>query len=113
VKVDKLGALLAVSTQLRHAALVLLIVGGFCLFGCLSMLMRTGMAKGSGAPIPHDPSADVLTKIGRGIARGERNRVPQYRVAWVLLLVVGLVLLALAGWALIAAYVGPGLGVVT
>jgi hypothetical protein len=75
------------------------------------MLMRTGMAKGSGQPIPDDPSADVLTKIGRGIARGERNRVPLYRGMWVFFLAVGLVLLALAGWAFLAAYVGPGLGV--
>ena len=102
---------LAVSTQLRHTALVLLIAGGFFLFGCLSMLMRTGMAKGSGEPIPDEPSADVLTKIGRGIARGERNRVPLYRGIWAFFLVVGLVLLALAGWAILAAYLGPGLGV--
>ena len=101
---------LAVSAHLRHTALVLLIVGGFFLFGCLSTLMRTGMAKGSGEPIPDEPSADVLTKIGRGIARGERNRVPLYRGLWVLFLVVGLVLLALAGWAILAAYLGPGPG---
>ncbi len=102
---------LAVSMQLRHTALALLLAGGFCLFGCLAMLMRTGMAEGSGEPIPDDASADALTKIGRGIARGERNRVPLYRGMWMFFLAIGLVLLALAGWALLAAYVGPGLGI--
>jgi hypothetical protein len=75
------------------------------------MLMRTGMAKGSGEPIPDDASADVLTKLGRSVAQGERNRVPLYRGMWVFFLAVGLVLLALAGWAVLAAYVGPGLGI--
>lgn len=83
--------------HLKHDAAVLIFLGGFCLFGCLAMLMRTGMAKGSGEPIPDDPSADVLTKVGRGIARGERNRVPLYQRMWQGFLALGIVLLIAGG----------------
>jgi hypothetical protein len=61
------------------------------------MLMRAGMAKGSGDPIPDDPSADILTKLGRGIARGERRRVPMYQRMWQGLLALGVLLLVIAG----------------
>jgi len=97
----------AVSTQLRHAALVLVVLGGLCLFGCVAMVMRTGGAEGSGEPIPDDPSADVLTKLGRGVARSERKWVPVYQLSWQVLLAVGLLLLVVAVWAFIGSFIGP------
>ena len=64
-----------VDQPLRHASSVLVDLGLLSLFVCVAMLMRTGMAKGSGEPVPDDPSADVLTRTGRFIARGETSRV--------------------------------------
>jgi hypothetical protein len=60
------------------------------------------MAKGSGNPIPDDPSADVLAKAGRSIVRGERRRVPIYRRMWQGFLALGLILLIAGGIALLA-----------
>ena len=89
--------LIGVTNHLRHDAGVLLFLGGFCILGCVAMLMRTGMAKGSGEPIPDDPSADVLTKVGRSIAQGERRRVPVYQRMWQGFLALGVLLLVVAG----------------
>jgi protein-S-isoprenylcysteine O-methyltransferase Ste14 len=95
--------LLIVDEPLKHASAVLIALGFFSLVACVAMLMRTGMAKGSGEAIPDDPSADVVTKAGRFIARGESSRVPVYRGMWQLflglgiaLVIVGLVLLLVA-----------------
>ena len=71
------------------------------------MLMRTGMAEGSGEPIPDDSPPGVLPKIGRSIARSERERVPLYQRSWQVLLAVALVLLIAAGWAIAASVIGP------
>lgn len=98
-------AMVGVTNHLRHDAGVLLFLGGFCIFGCVAMLMRTGMAKGTGEPIPDDPSADVLTKVGRSIARGERCRVPIYQRIWQLFLAVGILLLISGGITLLASVV--------
>lgn len=93
-----------VDQPLKHASGALIVLGLFSLFACVAMLMRTGMAKGSGEPIPDDPSADVLTKTGRFIARGERRRVPIYRGMWQLFLGLGVVLLVLGFILLLDAY---------
>jgi len=69
------------------------------------------MAEGSGQPIPDDPSADVITKIGRHVARPERGWVPAYRASWRVLLAIGLLLLLAAGWALVASLIGSVLSV--
>jgi hypothetical protein len=61
------------------------------------MVIRTGMAKGSGVPIHHDPSADLLTKIGRNVGQGERDRVPIYQRMWQFLLGLGVVFIVVAG----------------
>ena len=98
---------LGVWASLRHAALVLLIPGGVCLFGCTAMLMRTDVAEGSRQPIPDDASADVFTKVGREIARSERRRVPLYQGSWQVLLAIALPLVATAGWAFIGSLIGP------
>jgi hypothetical protein len=55
------------------------------------------MAKGSGEPIPDDPSADVFTKVGRSIARGKRRRVPIYQRTWQVFLALGILPLVIAG----------------
>lgn len=89
--------LIGVTNHLRQDARVPIFLGLFCLFGCLAMLMRTGMAKGSGAAIPDDPSADVLTKVGRSIAQGERRRVPMYQRMWQGFLALGVLLLVVGG----------------
>lgn len=85
--------LLGVTNSLKHAAGILFALGFFSILGCVAMLMRTGMAKGSGEPIPDDSSADMLTKAGRSLARGERSRVPLYRRMWQSFLGLGIVLL--------------------
>jgi hypothetical protein len=96
---------LATSHQLRNLSKAFFAFGVFSLLACLAMLMRTGMAKGSGEPIPHDRSADPLTRMGRGIARGERKRVPLYRRAWQFFLVGGIVLLVAGGVTLLVSLV--------
>jgi hypothetical protein len=88
--------LLGAANSLKHAVAILFVLGFFSIFLCVAMLMRTGMAKGSGVPIPDDSSADVLTKAGRSIARGERSRVPLYRRIWQGFLGLGVVLLLAA-----------------
>jgi hypothetical protein len=88
--------LLGATTSLEHAVALLFVLGFFSIFLCVAMLMRTGMAKGSGEPIPDDSSADVLTKVGRSIARGERSRVPVYRRAWQGFLGLGVALILAA-----------------
>jgi hypothetical protein len=98
------GPLPGVDQPLKHASGVLVFLGLFSLLGCVAMLMRTGMAKGSGEPIPDDPSADVLTKTGRSIARGERNRAPIYRGMWQLFLGLGVALVVVGFILLAAAY---------
>lgn len=97
------AALLATNEPLKHASAVFVALGLLSLVVCVAMMMRTGMAKGSGEPIPDDPSADVVTKAGRFIARGERGRVPVYRGMrqlflglGIALVLVGLVLLLVA-----------------
>jgi hypothetical protein len=99
--------LLLASAGLRQASGGLAIAGAFCLVGCLAMLMRTGMAEGSGEPIPDDSPPGVLPKIGRSIARSEREKVPLYQRSWQVLLAVGLVLFIAAGWAIAASVIGP------
>lgn len=99
--------LLLASAGLRQASGGLAIAGAFCLVGCLAMLMRTGMAEGSGEPIPDDSPPGVLPKIGRSIARSERERVPLNQRSWQVLLAVALVLLIAAGWAIAASVIGP------
>ena len=99
--------ILANSSHLQSTARVLLLIGAFCLFGCLAMLLRTGMAEGNGEPIPDQPAPDVLTRIGREIARSERERVPLYSRSWQVLLAIGLALIATAAWAFLAAVLGP------
>lgn len=98
------GPLPGVDHSLKHASGLLIVLGLFSLAACAAMLMRTGMAKGSGEPIPDDPSADVLTKTGRFIARGERRRVPIYRGMWQLFLGLGVALLVVSFILLLAAY---------
>jgi hypothetical protein len=96
--------LLAVDEPLKHASGVLIALGLFSLVARFAMLMRTGMAKESGEPIPDDPSADLLTKTGRFIARGERRRVPIYRGMWQLFLGLGVALLVVGFIVLVAAH---------
>src|ERR1700722_7926752 len=96
--------LLALDEPLKHASAVLVALGLFSLVACVAMLMRTGMAKGSGEAIPDDPSADVVTKAGRFIARGERSRVPVYRGVWQIFLGLGVALLVVGFILLVAAY---------
>jgi hypothetical protein len=98
------GPLPEVDQSLKHASGVLIFLGLFSLLGCVAMLMRTGMAKGSGEPIPDEPSADALTKTGRFIARGERRRVPIYRGMWQLFLGLGASLVVVGLGLLVAAH---------
>ena len=98
------GPLPGLDQPLKHTSGVLIVLGLFSLAACVAMLMRTGMAKGSGEPIPDDPSADVLTKTERFIARGERRRVPIYRGMWQLFLGLGVALLVVGFILLAAAY---------
>ena len=69
------------------------------------MVIRTGMAKGSGVPIQHGPSADLLTKIGRKVAQGERDRVSIYQRMWQVLLGLGVVFIVEAGTTFLASLV--------
>jgi hypothetical protein len=61
------------------------------------MVIRTGMAKGSGVPKQHGPSADLPTKIGRNVSQGEGDRVPIYQRMWQFLLGLGGVFIVEAG----------------
>lgn len=94
--------LIGVTNHLRDDARVPIVIGLFCLLGCVAMMMRTGMAKGSGEAIPDDPSADVLTKVGRSIAQGERRRTPVYQRMWQGFLALGVLLLVVGGIMLLA-----------
>jgi hypothetical protein len=96
--------LLGVTDSLKHASAILFALSFFSILGCVAMLMRTGMAKGSGEPIPDDSSADVLTRTGRSIARGERSRVPAYRRMWQGFLGLGVLLLLAACITLLASH---------
>jgi hypothetical protein len=101
---SELLVILGATNALKQVAGIFFAFGFFCLVGCVAMLMRTGMAKGSGEPIPDDPSADRLTKTGRFIARGERRRVPIYWGAWQLFLGLGVTLLLVALILLLASH---------
>ena len=89
--------LIGVANHLRYDGRVPIFLGLFCLLGCVAMMMRTGMAKGSGETIPDDPSADVLTKVGRSIAKGEWRRAPMYQRMWQGFLALGVLLLIVGG----------------
>ncbi len=78
-------------------AFFLLIFGLFSLFACLALMMRAGMAAGSGEAIPEDPDAPPEVRFARWFARSERRRIPTLRVVSRAFLGLGLVLLVAAG----------------
>jgi len=94
-------SMIAVTGSATHhassAAKRLLVAGGLCLFASVAMWMRTGMARGSGKPIPDDPAADKATKLVRAMGRGERARVPLYTRMTQGFAILGLALLVTAG----------------
>jgi hypothetical protein len=84
-------------------AFVLLILGAFSLFLCLAVLMRSGMASGSGEPIPDEPDAQPEVRFARWIARSERRSVPALRTLGRLFLILGLLMILASGVAWLAA----------
>ena len=78
-------------------AFLLLMFGLFSLFGCLALMMRAGMAAGSGEPIPDEPDANPEVRLARWFARSERRRIPALRVVSRVFLGLGIVLLLAAG----------------
>ncbi len=78
-------------------AFLLFIFGLFSLFACLALMMRGGMAAGSGEPIPEDRDAAPEVRFAHWFVRSERKRIPALRVVSRAFLGLGLILLAAAG----------------
>ena len=86
-------------------ALDLSLIGAFCLLGALAMTMRRGMARDIRTPIPDDPSADVVTRLGCSIMRFEHGSIPAYTFVIKVFLWLGTTFVAAAALAALVIWI--------
>ena len=99
--------LVAASSGGTHygSAIALLILGLFCLFGSVAVLMRTSMAGDPNVPVEDDPNAPFEVKAARWMMRGEKRRARFFKPLSRALVVLGVGLLLAAGVSALVAWV--------